>query len=78
MERFEIRKHKHSESYPYDNGYSVWDTVEDRCVGWWADQFRAAMRAVERNEQTKQANAEVSSASGTGIAKTEVPTYHPV
>lgn len=51
MDRFSVKPQRHSDRYPYDEGYAVWDAAEGRQCGWYVDKSRAEGRAAERNGQ---------------------------
>jgi hypothetical protein len=53
--RYELRKQIWSAPYPYDTGYAVWDTVENRQTGWYLNKAQATIGVAERNGSDDQA-----------------------
>jgi hypothetical protein len=49
--RFELRPQKWCEPYPYDEGWAVYDTAEQRQCGWFANKRQAEERVAKRNSE---------------------------
>lgn len=49
-DRYERRRQEHSSAYPYDTGWAVWDLLERRQVGYFANLERAKADVKERNK----------------------------
>lgn len=49
--RYEVRPQKHSDEYWYDGGFAIWDTLDNRQVGWYHSRERADARILERNKE---------------------------
>jgi len=47
--RYELRPQQHSDAYPYDGGWAIYDTVERRQVGFVANRARAEVFLGEMN-----------------------------
>lgn len=41
MQRFEVRKQKHSRAWPYDGGWAMWDVERGEQYGWTSQRERA-------------------------------------
>lgn len=50
QDRYERRRQEHSSAYPYDDGWAVWDLMERRQVGYFANLERAKADVKERNK----------------------------
>lgn len=50
QDRYVRQRQAHSSAYPYDDGWAVWDLIERRQVGYFANLDRAKADVKERNK----------------------------